>query len=510
MPYSDDEEHSPSEFYYPEDINDPNATFQGEDNVEQNNNKNSQDKIEEFIHNQKAKTTIKKTKSDMEIFQRYLETINKCEKQIEYLPKEELDHLLCKFFINVRKTNGDEYEPSSLSSFQRSLQRYLTENNIQTNILKDVEFEKSRQVLAAKRKNLVKQGKGCKPQATRALTDDEENTLFVTGRFCDSSPSALQRTMWWFLSMHFGFRARDESRKLCWGDVELQNDSEDNREMLVWLAERGTKSRTGQEQGHQRAFQPKLYATNSDRCPVEFYKKFRSHPPVEMNKPDSPFFLAVKHNCNANHQIWYKKTPLGKNEIGNFLSTAAKNANLQQCRGAKITNHSVRKTSISRLLDADIPENYVAQLSGHKSIDSLQSYKSAGQQHQRKMSLTLSRSQIQTQSNVNQSTSCNPRLSQSAQRMFSSSTETTNLSSSSLWSTTQKNSFISASNVSPALNITYPQATEVPLFAGSNVHTISGCNFHIYRGPVTVQQNHEETGKSNKRRPLVIDSDEDD
>jgi hypothetical protein len=130
--------------------------------------------------------------------------------------------------------------------------------------------------------------------------------------------------MWWFLSMHFGFRARDESRKLRWSDVELQNDPEDNREMLVWLAERGTKTRSGQEQGHQREFQPKLHATNSD--PVEFYKKFRSHRPVEMNKPDSPFYLAVTHNCraSANNQIWYKKSPLGKNEIGNFLSTAEK------------------------------------------------------------------------------------------------------------------------------------------------------------------------------------------
>ena len=36
-------------------------------------------------------------------------------------------------------------------------------------------------------------------------------------------------------------------------------------------------------------------------------------------------------------------------------------------RGKKVTNHSVRKTCISRLLDADVPENFVAQLSGHKS-----------------------------------------------------------------------------------------------------------------------------------------------
>jgi hypothetical protein len=34
----------------------------------------------------------------MKVFQRYLETVNKGQKQIEYLPKAELDHLLCKFF----------------------------------------------------------------------------------------------------------------------------------------------------------------------------------------------------------------------------------------------------------------------------------------------------------------------------------------------------------------------------------------------------------------------------
>ena len=69
----------------------------------------------------------------MKVFQRYLETVSKGAKQIEYLPEAELDHLLCKCFINVRKANGDEYQPSSLSSFQRSIQRYLTESNIQTN-----------------------------------------------------------------------------------------------------------------------------------------------------------------------------------------------------------------------------------------------------------------------------------------------------------------------------------------------------------------------------------------
>ena len=102
--------------------------------------------------------------------------------------------------------------------------------------------------------------------------------------------------MWWFVSLHFWFRARDESRKLCWGDVTLQQDpTKDGGEVLVWTSERGTKTRNGAENGHRRAFNPKICATDTDRCPVRFYKLFKSHRPDEMNEPDSPIFLAVKH-----------------------------------------------------------------------------------------------------------------------------------------------------------------------------------------------------------------------
>ena len=103
--------------------------------------------------------------------------------------------------------------------------------------MKDKDFEKSRKVLSAKCKSLVHEhGKGNKPHAATALKDDEEDALFETGEFGDHNPVSLQRTVWWLLSLHFGFRARDESRKLHWGDVQLQEDK-DGGEMLVWLAE---------------------------------------------------------------------------------------------------------------------------------------------------------------------------------------------------------------------------------------------------------------------------------
>ena len=99
------------------------------------------------------------------------------------VPADALDKLLGKFFKDVRKQNGGEYEPDSLSSFQRSIQRRLKELKLSLNILKDEEFCRSREVLAAKRKNLVKQGRGNKPNACRELTSEEEEKLFESGAF---------------------------------------------------------------------------------------------------------------------------------------------------------------------------------------------------------------------------------------------------------------------------------------------------------------------------------------
>ena len=66
---------------------------------------------------------------------------------------------------------------------QRSLQRYLNDKNAKLNIMKDKEFSKSREVLSAKKRQLVEENaKGNRPQATRELTAAEEDLLFTSGK----------------------------------------------------------------------------------------------------------------------------------------------------------------------------------------------------------------------------------------------------------------------------------------------------------------------------------------
>ena len=226
----------------------------------------------------------------------------------------------------------------------------MNDKNSKINILKDREFLKSREVLLSKKKQLVvEKAKINRPHAAKELSDAEEDLLFRSGQLGDENPAALQRTVWWLLALHFGFRARDESRKLKWGDIVLEKDSETGNEVLIWRSERGSKTRRGN--GDARAFYPTAHATNNERCPVHYYKKFRSHRPAEMNNDDSPFYLAINYRRRPDNNIWYLKAPLGKNEIGKLMKTAAQTAGLQ----GNITNHAIRKTCISRLYGCRSP-----------------------------------------------------------------------------------------------------------------------------------------------------------
>ena len=49
---------------------------------------------------------------------------------------------------------------------------------------------------------------------------------------------------------------------------------------------------------------PTAQATDNKRCPVKFYYKLcRSHKPIEMNQPEAPFYLAVKHQRKATDTV---------------------------------------------------------------------------------------------------------------------------------------------------------------------------------------------------------------
>ena len=93
----EEDEHSPSEFYYPEDL----ETFDVETET---GITERQEAIDDFINQQKSANTNKKTATDMNTLLRYMEANGMKNEKIESLLASELDHLLSKMFWTHART----------------------------------------------------------------------------------------------------------------------------------------------------------------------------------------------------------------------------------------------------------------------------------------------------------------------------------------------------------------------------------------------------------------------
>jgi len=168
-------------------------------------------------------------------------------------------------------------------------------------LFNDKEFAKSRATLESKRKQLRQQGKGRRPNKTLGLNEDYMEKLWSTKQLGDHCPGALIRTARLNNTMHFGWRARDERRRVLLRDLEVRKkEGGEKRQYIIWHTERGSKTR--------------IYTTGTDRCPVKFFKSYLTRRPTDMRKPDNPLYLAVMKKPQT--EVWFKKQPLGKHSLG--------------------------------------------------------------------------------------------------------------------------------------------------------------------------------------------------
>lgn len=137
----------------------------------------------QFVENSKNLNTKRATEGHIRLFRAWLQATNHDQRNPEEIPGTELDNLLARFFLGIRKQSSDpsksiddvsiEYEPITLRSIHSSIHRYLTDHNYDHNIKESMIFQHSRQVLLAKLKQLKQLGKGNKPNSSQPFTSDD-------------------------------------------------------------------------------------------------------------------------------------------------------------------------------------------------------------------------------------------------------------------------------------------------------------------------------------------------
>ena len=345
------------------------------------------DEIIKFIDSEKKENTVLVTKSHISHLSKWLLEMKQEQNPIYELAPEILNKYLCEFFMTLKKKNGTDYEPGTISSFNASFERYLRDNLYPVSLMSDKAFFRLREVIKAKRSILKKNGLGRKAKASEVLDQSDDSKLIEAGQLGDHSPKVLQTTLFYLFGKGFGLRGRDEHRKMNFGDVIIEQTNE-GQEYLLFL-ERNSKSMDGTRRDDYRPVRPKLFETGGGKFdPVRLFKLFSKKRPAAALNATSPMYLTPvpEERIKSDHCPWYYDVPMGKNMLGTLISTACKNAGVQ---GRK-TNHSIRKRTVSDLASAGVPPEKIVLITGHKNTASLQHYsKTIGLKEHQKLSECL-------------------------------------------------------------------------------------------------------------------------
>ncbi|XP_071108325.1 uncharacterized protein KIAA1958-like [Haliotis cracherodii] len=258
------------------------------------------------------------------------------------------------------------------------------------NIISDITFARSRETLKCKQKELKSVGKGNKPKAAEELSDMDIDAMYDAKSLGSDNPHSLLHTMWMICCLNFGMRTGKETRNLHLGDIDIRND-DDGSEYLIFISERQTKTRPGDNPKNIGQIKPRAYATPEDleRCPVNAYKLYRQRRPPASCTSDSPFFLAINNN-RKEQSYWYKNAPLGVNKLYGIMKAMTEGADIADDK--RLTPYSMRKHLVQKLTDSGVSPNDIIQISGHKNVNSINNYSSMNTEKQKGISRILSNS----------------------------------------------------------------------------------------------------------------------
>ena len=452
--------------------------------------------------------TKKSTKQWMNVYKSWAKIRGENEIMEEILPVSKLNNVLRRFYAEIRKQNGKEYEPDCLRVMQGALHRYLVERQYPANIINGPEFQDSRNVLEGKARELRAAGMGKKPNARDPLTDVDENALWVAGKLGAIDPKTLQQTVWYLLTLHMGLRAVQEHTTM-----EVTNFVErvaKNGMTYIEFHEKPTKTRNSGLNPKKRPAQPKMFATGDVRCPVRLFKLYLSKRPPGFQKTGRFYLHPIVDGSHQFRQDWYKTSPMGKNLVSCFMKEIIRGTPIETSN-KKISNHSGRKTVVTKLRSAGVPDTSIVKVTGHTTTEGLSSYDRCDEVDFQRMSNAINGGKS-VQQNVPLQASLLPRVSE-----VSSSSSSSTLSrpiSNNFPQTYQDYMAVGQNNISNLLNSRSftPQFSFFPSTSSSQNLTqqqqpiYNNCVFNIN----TNNNNNSPPRPYKRRRVIISDSDEED
>ena len=133
-----------------------------------------------------------------------------------------------------------------------------------------------------------------------------------------------------------------------------------------------------------------MFQTGGERCPVALFRQYISRRPPTLGT-SGPFYLSIKYNRGPSDEIWYKVQPMGENKINSMMKNLIIDETTLESSEKRFSNHSARKTLVSKMKKANLERSSIAKVTGHRNIQSLDDYDEADEDEQRQLSWVISK-----------------------------------------------------------------------------------------------------------------------
>ena len=354
--------------------------------------------IEKLKDKNTNRNTARTTNTWARRFQKWQEDRGLCIQPSSQLEPAELDKILQRYFAEIRKEDGSEYEPGSLRTMLSSLDRYFKEGGYKHSIIKDKEFESSRKVLNGYAIGLRERGKGKRKMRADPLSEEDEARLWEAGVLGDSNPTSLNHTVFYLISQHFGTRGCQEHHQLQVEHLKIVKKGDGSETEYIEWTEGLTKTRQGGLTKRYRHLAQRVFATGGHHCAVRYLEKLLSKRPPSL-RHSGPLYLRPLAKSTPVEAVWFSSQPVGVNSINSFMSTMAKQAGLNTSN-KRFTNHSVRKTTVRKLQKAGLPPSKITAITGHKSHQNLDDYTDMDLDEHRNTTSVLSKKPFKDSTNL--------------------------------------------------------------------------------------------------------------
>lgn len=288
---------------------------------------------------------------------------------VKTVTAEELAPLLRRFYGELKTFGGKPLTPSSLVGIRAGIQRGLTlERADPLDILHGQEFAKANSTFTAKCKLYARQGHA-KPQRKEDIAEGDLTKIkeYLGSENTALDPRKLQQAVWFAIAFNTGCRGREMYRQLRKDCLVFAEDDQGEAYFTI--------EQSVVEKNHNGGPYPEQQWTNSTRiydCElgkhrlVDIMKLYCS----KLNQNYPWLFQQCRFKVSPTDETWYKNEPLGVNTLGQMMKTISQSAGLSKV----YTNHCVRATTITVLLNAGVDTNHIRARTGHRTVEGLQPY----------------------------------------------------------------------------------------------------------------------------------------